>query len=348
MIHIKTKNGRSLFFSIRVILLFLLTGFVDHAKAQQATAPMKQAAPTVLPGKGAAEFDFFYAGEAKDRKMYIVRNGKITWSYIDTTGRGEVSDAVLMKNGNILFAHQFGVTLIDKNKNVLWNYDAPKNHETHTVQPIGNDHVVFIQNGDTAKLFVMNIKTNKIERQFILPTKGTGTHGQFRHARLTKDGNILVAHMDLGKICEYDINGKQLLSIDMPGVWSVEPLKNGNILACGHEGHRTSFTREVNRKGEVVWEYMMSDLPDYSFPEPQIATRLANGNTLINNWFNSWDSKLDPVNLQVQAIEVTPDKKIIWALRAWAPPLNLGPSTTIQLLNDANAITENVHFGDIK
>ncbi|MES2426227.1 MAG: hypothetical protein V4560_04610 [Bacteroidota bacterium] len=340
------REGHSPFFQLFILLLLIVP--VIKADAQQAAAPVKQAAPAVLPGKGPAEFDFFYAGEAKHRKMYIVRKGKIVWSYIDTLGKGEISDAVLMRNGNVLFAHQFGVTLIDKNKNVLWNYDAPKNHETHTAQPIGNDHVVFIQNGDTAKLFVMNIKTNTIERQFILPTKGTGTHGQFRHARLTRDGNILVAHMDLGKIREYDIDGKQLLSIDMPGIWSVEPLKNGNILACGHEGHRTSFTREVNRKGEVVWEYMMSDMPDYQFPEPQIATRLANGNTLINNWFNQWDSKLDPANLQVQAIQVTPAKKVVWALRSWTAPMNLGPSTTIQLLDDANAITENVHFGNIK
>jgi hypothetical protein len=58
--------------------------------------------------------------------------------------------------------------------------------------------------------------------------------------------------------------------------------------------------------------------------------------------------KLDPAAAQVQAIEITPDKKITWALRAWGDPLNLGPSTTIQLLNDPDSITENVHFGDIR
>jgi outer membrane protein assembly factor BamB len=327
-------------------LLLLPAIFCGQAQAQ---APVKkQAAPEVLPGKGPAQFDFFYAGEAKQRNMYIVRNGKITWSYIDTTGKGEISDAMLTKNGNVLFAHQYGVTLIDKDKKVLWHYDAPKNHETHTAQLIGKEHVVFIQNGDTAKLFVMNIKTNAIEKQFTLPTKGTGTHGQFRHARLTHDGNMLVAHMDLGKICEYNVDGKQLLSFDMPGIWGVEPLKNGNILVSGHEGNRTSYVRELNRKGEVVWEYMMSDMPDYTFLSPQIATRLANGNTIVGNWFNQWDSKLDPNNLQVQAIEISPDKKVVWALRSWVAPMNLGPSTTIQLLDDANAITENVHFGNIK
>jgi len=76
--------------------------------------------------------------------------------------------------------------------------------------------------------------------------------------------------------------------------------------------------------------------------------RLPNGNTLINNWFNQWDGRLDLNNLPVQAVEVTQDKKIVWALRAWTDPVNLGPSTTFQLLNDPNGITEKVRFGDIK
>src|SRR5204863_4149380 len=103
------------------------------------------------------------------RNMYIVQNGKITWSYTDTTGRGEISDAILMKNGNIIFAHQFGVTLIDHNKKVLWNYNTPDGFETHTAQLIGKDHVVIVQNGKPAKVLVMNIKTNKIEKEFMLP-----------------------------------------------------------------------------------------------------------------------------------------------------------------------------------
>lgn len=308
---------------------------------------MAQLAPEVLPGKGLKQFDFFYAGEAKSLNMYIVRKGKITWSYIDTVSKGEISDAVLMTNGNILFAHQFGITLINRDKHVLWNYDTPKGHETHTAQPIGNDRVVFIQNGDTAKLFVMNIKTNKIEKQFALPVKyPKSVHGQFRHARLTDAGTIMVAHMDMGKVCEYDVNGNTLLSLDVPGIWSAVPLKNKNILITGHIG-KNGFTREIDRAGNVVWEYPLSQMPDYKMPEPQLAIRLANGNTIINNWFNLWEGKIIPGQMPVQAIEVTPDKKVVWALSSWVPPLNLGPSTTIQLL-DEPGISEKVHFGDIR
>jgi hypothetical protein len=65
----------------------------------------------------------------------------------------------------------------------------------------------------------------------------------------------------------------------------------------------------------------------------QLATRLPNGNTIINNWFNEWSGKVDPANAPIQAIEVTPDKKVVWALRSWTPPADLGPATSIQLLD---------------
>ena len=134
----------------------------------------KPIVPAVLPGKGLAQHDFFYAGEAKTRDMYIVRAGQLAWAYNDATGKGEISDAVLLSNGNILFAHQFGVTLISPDKKVLWNYDAPTNCEIHTAQPIGTNHVIFIQNGPEPKLFVANLATGKMERELPLSV-GTPT-----------------------------------------------------------------------------------------------------------------------------------------------------------------------------
>jgi hypothetical protein len=325
-----------------LLSLILQTGITQPVSAQNDTG--KSSAPAVLPGKGLAEFDFFYAGEAKERNMFIIQKGRITWAYNDTVGKGEISDAVLLKNGNVLFAHQFGITLISPDKKVLWHYQTPKGCETHTAQPIGNDHVVFIQNGDPAKVFVVNIHTNKTEKEFVLPVGNSkSVHGQFRHARLTKNGTLLVAHMDLEKVCEYDSNGKELLKIGVPGVWGAEPLENGNILICGHGG----YARELNRKGETVWEYPLNLTPGFEIASPQLAIRRANGNTIINNWQNQWQGKVDENNLPIQAIEVTPDKKVVWALRSWAAPANLGPSTTIQLLNEPG-ISENVTFGEFK
>jgi hypothetical protein len=285
-------------------------------------------APLVLPGKGLAQHDFFYAGEARQERMFIVRNGKVAWSCTHS-GKGEISDATLMPNGNILFAHQFGVTEIAADKTVVWNFDAPAKTEIHTAQLFGTNSVWFIQNGDPAKFIVMNKTSRTVEREFVLPVKNPkSTHAQFRHARLTRSGTILVAHMDLGKAAEYDLEGKELWSKEVPGIWSATPLANGDVLAVSNRG----FVRELNRLGETVWEWTPADAPGYKITNLQLATRLANGNTIINNWFNQWSGQVDPAYPPVQAIEVTPDKTIIWALRSWAPPADLGPATTIQLV----------------
>jgi hypothetical protein len=308
----------------------------------QETKP--SAFPDVLPGKGLAQHDFFYAGEAKSQDMYIVRNGQVVWEFHDPAGKGEISDAVLLASGNVLFAHQFGVTLIGRNKKVLWNYDAPPGTEIHTAQPIGTDKVLYVQNGDPAKVVVVNIVTGKIEREFIVPVKNPkSVHGQFRHARLTEAGTLLVAHMDMNKIVEYDSGGKKLWSYS-PGAatWSAERLQNGNTLMAG-----ARLVREVNPAGATVWEFTPADVLDYLFNSMQIAKRLPNGNTLINTWFNQWNAPADPATAPVQALEVTPDKKVVWALRAWGNPVNLGPSTTIQILfRPGNP--EAVRFGDLK
>jgi hypothetical protein len=42
---------------------------------------------------------------------------------------------------------------------------------------------------------------------------------------------------------------------------------------------------------------------------------------------------VDPSNAPIQVIEVTPDKKVVWALRSWTPPADLGPATTLQILS---------------
>lgn len=320
------------------VLTIFFVGFCQHALAQHA----KSFTPVVSAGKGLLQHDFFYAGEAKQENMYIVRKGQIVWSYTHPAS-GEISDAVMLSNGNILFAHQHGITEVTQDKKVVWNYDAPQGTEIHTGQPIGKKYVVFVQNSNPAKLIVMKKKDNSIVKELVLPTKNPASiHGQFRHARLTPSGTMLVAHMDMGKVCEYDSNGKQLFSIDAPGVWAAEPLKNGNFLITT----RNSVT-EVSRKAEIIWEYPLQAPSDYQVSSPQVSIRLANGNTIISNWFNQWSNDvIDNNNQPLQAIEVSPTKEVVWALRSWKEPNNLGPSTIIVPLNEPRT-NEKVFFGKI-
>lgn len=334
------QKTRATFKFLAVFALSLFTGYGQEAIITQPAS--KLARLSVSPGNGLAQHDFFYAGEAKTRDMYIVRGGKVVWAYNDSTGKGEISDATLLSNGNILFAHQFGVTLISPDKRVLWNHNAPAKCEVHTAQMIGTNHVIFVQNGPEPKIFVANIASGQMEKEIPLTAGNTNsTHGQFRHARLTGAGTYLVTHMDIGKIVEYDENGHAVWSMIVPRVWGATRLDNGNTLSSGG-----GSVREINPAGETVWEFTGTDMPDYHFNSIQLATRLPNGDTLINNWANQWNGAIDPATAPAQAIEATPDKTIVWVLRSWTDPA-LGPATTIQLLDESSA-PEDVHFGGIK
>ena len=305
-----------------------------------------QGVPAQLPGSGLAQHDFMYAGESHERNIYIVRGGKVVWHYADPAGKGEISDAVLLSNGNVLFTHQVGVTLISPDKKVLWSYDAPAGHEVHTAVPIGTDRVLYIQNGDPAVVRVVNLASGATEKEFALKTKQPpSTHGQFRHARLTAQGTLLVAHMDLNKVVEYDTSGNELWSFPADRPWGVTPLANGNVLITDSKG-----VREITRRGESVWNWTPADAPGYTFASLQQAWRLPNGNTVINNWVNEWSVPADQVVGTLQAIEVTPGKQVVWALDQWgesgSEAAKLGPATTIQFLDLPAA--QDVHFGEFK
>ena len=325
-----------------VVVLGLALSFVPMIAAQDKVPAVPPAAPQVLPGKGLAQHDFLYAGESKNRRAFIVRKGEVVWSYDDPAGRGEISDAVLLSNGNLLIAHQFAVQLISPEKKVLWHLDAPKGTEIHTAVPIGTEHVLYVQNGDPAMVKVVNITTGETKKEFPVPVGNPKSiHGHFRHARLTPWGTLLLAHMDMKKVCEYDAGGKEVWSFATDGPWGATPLKNGNVLIVDRRS-----VREVTHKGETVSTITPADSPDYKLASLQLAWRLPNGNTLVNSWFNEWNGKVDKANPPVQAVEFTPDKKVVWVLRSWENP-DLGPATTIQVLDEPDA-PEKVSFGDIK
>ncbi|MEO8736307.1 MAG: hypothetical protein ABI380_07175 [Edaphobacter sp.] len=330
------------------LLVALFSTCPPFSSAQSAAAP----ALTALPGKGLAQHPFLYCGEwnytSPLQTMYLVRNGKVAWSYsipLNVTVYGkpdkeEFSDCTRLSNGNILFSRRFGASEITPAKKMIWNYDAPIHTEVHSAQAVGKDRVLLTQNGNPAKLLLINIRTNKVEKELVLPTAHPDQiHGQFRRAHMTRSGTFLVAHMDLNKVVEYDSSGKEIWSTPSPSPWDAVRLKNGNTLVSGNQ---YGFVREIDPKGKTVWEVTKDELPGFPLDDVQGVSRLANGNTLISNWV-SGNTKPADWPSTVQFVEVTPAKKVVWALRQWNNP-NLGPASSIQLL-DQPGIPEN---GDLK
>lgn len=335
---------------ILVVLLSMsaLAGNLCSAPAASAAAAElpkepRRASPAVLPGKGMLQHPFLYAGEWDTRKplqsMFLVRDGKITWSYsiplrLPNGGIQEFDDATLLPDGNIIFSRMSGAGMVSPDKKLVWEYPAPPGTEIHSIQSVGKDLVLIMRNGNPAQAMIINTATGAIVKEIPIPTPVTGTHGQFRHVRMTKARTLLVPHLGEGKVVEYELDGKAIWSVNAKSPWSALRLDNGNTLIAGDWSR---YVREVNAKGETVWELTQADLPEILFGNLQTANRLANGNTVICSW-SAGNPKTEEWADTVQVFEVTPDKKVVWALRTWDAPADLGPSTSIQLLDEPGAM----------
>lgn len=281
---------------------------------------------------------FMYVGEWDTRKpdaqsIFMVKNGKIKWRYtlpLHNNGKiQEFDDVTLLPDGNVVFAAMSKVGIVStKTNKIIWEFKCPEGTESHSCQPIGKDSVLIALNGVPGKLLIYNTRQNKLLKEIPVPTAGTNTHGQFRHARMTKEGTFTTGLYKEKLAVEIDANGRILWSAPAETPWAVIKLDNGNYLVSG-DGH--GYTREYDSKGNVVWEVTQKDVP-FKLYNNQSALRLANGNTVICNWV-AGNSNYDEWKKTVQFFEVTPEKKVVWQVSSWNNP-DLGPCTYLQLLDE--------------
>ncbi len=280
------------------------------------------------PGRGLAQHPMLYAGEGYNN-ILLVNDGKVIWNYF-TGPHGEIDDVWLLSNGNVLFAGQFQVAEVTPQKEVVWHYQPLAGTEVHSCQPIGLDKVLMVVNGLPPKLIIMNKTTGTIEVEHDLPaeslTDPKTVHPQFRRIRMTAKGTFLVPFLRMGKVIEYDKDFNAIWTYGIPTPWAAARLHNGNTLITDEHD---KLVREVNPKGETVWELTQADLPaDVVLHNLQTAERLANGDTVI--FSSTGGTKKEERNTIIQAVEVSRDKKVVWVLQDWK---NLGPATTAQFLD---------------
>ncbi len=276
-----------------------------------------------FPGNGAAQHPMLYIGEGCNT-MFLVKDGKVIWTY--STGKGwEYDDAWLLSNGDILFSRMAYAEEVTPQKKVVWHLDAPKGTEIHTVEPVGLDKVLLVENGLPPRLMLINKATGAVEVEHDMPapslTDPKTVHGQFRRIRMTASGTFLAPFLTMDKVVEYDRDFHEIWSYNIRSPWAAVRLHNGNTLITDEKDR---LAREVNPKGDTVWEFNLSELPaGIVFPGSQTCTRLANGNTVLCSRGDGGKG--------CQLVEVTPDKKVVWAMYDWK---EFGPATAVQLLDE--------------
>src|SRR5260370_10578486 len=160
--------------SVLVLLIALSVTIQPVAKAQDPqpapTAPVATPSPTptpqprptpapsaeVLPGKGLAQPPFLYCGEWDTRKpeqtMFIIRDGKVVWSY-SIPNEDELDDCSQLSKGNIIFARKAkAASEITPRKNIACSYEALPLTAVHSAHPIREHHVLMMRNAHLPKL----------------------------------------------------------------------------------------------------------------------------------------------------------------------------------------------------
>src|SRR5205814_6837110 len=84
---------------------------------------------------------------------------------------------------------------------LLWSYHQDGGSEVHSVQPVGKDKALVMQNGNPAKLMLIDKTKGKdctsampcVEKMWH-PDSGGTVHGMFRHVRMLSNGNLLIPY----------------------------------------------------------------------------------------------------------------------------------------------------------
>lgn len=265
----------------------------------------------------------------------IDKEGKIIWTipFAD-----EVSDAVLLPNGNIIHSYKTGGVRelkpdykSGKGAEVVWEWKTEpvngKKGEIHSCQPLPGNKVLIGESHDNiAYLREVDRKSGKTIKTVELRDLG-GAHTTFRQVRKTPQGTYLVTQQrNGGQAREFDGEGKLLRTFPAGRYVAVRLPNRNTLIACGDD-HRLI---EVTPDDKIVWEVTQNDIPGVGLGFIAGVQRLPNGNTVLTNWGGHGGSTGAAI------IEITPDKKKVWE----SPPEIKNRVSTIHVVESGDLINK--------
>ena len=240
----------------------------------------------------------FLCCDYEGNKVAIVAaNGSVEWEYEGTTPQ----DCWLLPDGNVLFCHRNGVKEVSRDKQVVWEYQAPSEAQCHSCQPLPNRRVLVAECG-LGRLVEVG---RDGQREIKVASRAKNMGHQFRGTRRTADGHYWVCLMDEQKIVELSPEGRLLQEIPVDGFpHAAVKLPDGHLLVTLGPAKKVI---ELDEKLKVVWQLGENDVVGNRLRLPAGCQRLPNGNTVVCNYLGGGF-----VGKQPQAFEVTREKRVVW------------------------------------
>ena len=240
--------------------------------------------------------------------------------------RGTSQDAWLLETGEVLLSELKGVTKFDAEGTVVMRYTSPEGkHEIHSCQPLPDGGVLVAESGPP-RLLELDAAGNVVKAIAVEDIKFDNPHVQMRAARKNQKGEygiIAAGEMNL-VLLNADGSTKKVVNLQkLPASikhkysHGLAYLDNGHILVSTSYG---SCFVELDATGRMVWSLTPEDVPELQLTYAAGMQRLPNGNTVCTAY-----------NSPYPIFEVTPDKKIVWKIKARP---EIGHPTHVQVLTD--------------
>ena len=257
------------------------------------------------PGYTAKVNPAFVCTDYTQGKVFAVSDkGKVEWEY----PAENCNDLWVLSNGNLLFNTGHGVKEVTRKKEVVFSYESKS--EIYACQRL-KDGNTFIGECNSGRLLEINPAGKIVKSIQLLPDSIDGGHSYMRNARKLENGNYLVAHYGLDKVCEYDSSGKQVREIQIKGgPHSVIRLPNGNTLISCSDHNGDPQVIELDKNNKTVWQLTKNELPDIELKFMTGMQCLPNGNLVLTNWLGHNNFGKAP-----HVFEITRDKKIVWVYK---------------------------------
>lgn len=294
--------------SVGVFALASATGYDSLAQERRETP---QAGGGDGNGTEDHPYELMICDYVRFKLSRVDRRGKVTWEH---TPVGKVWDFVVTEDNKLIYpiiTDKQEVRCIDFDKKQEWSW--PYAHDFREIINITQHRSKLIVSGQKPpQAIVMNLE-GKIQERLPIPAVYQHHHGQLGNVYQVGENRYLAQLWGEGTALEVDGKGQEVWRYQVPKsgdgrypagtIQDVLRLDNGNtLLACGTQARLL----EVDRSGEIVWEFTANDHPQLNFTNACQLQKLKNGSLLITNFLRGNSGR------GAHAFILSKEKKVTW------------------------------------
>ena len=223
------------------------------------------------------------------RLSRVNRSGNVVWQH---TPAGKVWDFVLTDDDKLIYpiiTDRQEVRCIDFQKREVWSW--PYAQEFREIINITRRGPQLIVSGQQPPHAIFMKLDGTTQRRLPIPARYQHHHGQLGNVYDIGNNHYLAQLWGEGTALEVDQQGNEVWRYQVPKygngrypegtIQDLLRLSNGNtLLACGTQARLL----EVNRRGEVVWEFTGDDHPELNFTNACNLQQLKDGSILVTNF----------------------------------------------------------------